>query len=523
MAKRGQMRHVSRRAAIYARFSSHNQRDESIEIQVENCRAYCEANGLEVVQVYSDYAQTGRDTNRAGYQRMLKDADRHLFDFVVIYKVTRIMRNRDEMALLRMQLARDRVEILYAGETIADGSSGVLQLGMLEVLAEWESAILAERVRDGIRKNAERCMANGHKLFGWDIGPDGLYVINEREAEALRECRRIIMCGGSVADAVRFMEPYRSKRGRPITQQALTVMLTRPQNYGTYQYAGVVVEGGMPALWSRLEQERLEDMMASGTKPRRGTDQASFVLTGKLCHEHGDGTLHGMRGTSGTGRRKVTYWYYQCRDCRRTLPKQEAEHAVADAVRELLAVPETRERIADMVCDEEVWADDGPSQSEVIAAELADISRAFDNIWKAIEAGIAPPGGKERVDALKERQALLERELREAKAIEGMRLERDRVLKWLEDAAEHSDDQLIGLFVSRVVWREDGTFHVACLFDEIEPPSPKEEAERFGYESNGRAGLNQLETCRLRFYVVRHGFVVVTTAPRRTRRGGCTA
>lgn len=34
-------------AAIYARFSSHNQRDESIEIQLENCRAYCEENGLE--------------------------------------------------------------------------------------------------------------------------------------------------------------------------------------------------------------------------------------------------------------------------------------------------------------------------------------------------------------------------------------------------------------------------------------------------------------------------------------------
>ena len=58
------------RAVIYARFSSHNQRDESIEIQVENCRAYCEQNGLEVVQEYCDYAQTGRDTNRAGFQRM---------------------------------------------------------------------------------------------------------------------------------------------------------------------------------------------------------------------------------------------------------------------------------------------------------------------------------------------------------------------------------------------------------------------------------------------------------------------
>lgn len=53
------------RAAIYARFSSHNQRGESIEIQVEKSRAYCQANGLRVVATYCDFAQTGTNTDRA--------------------------------------------------------------------------------------------------------------------------------------------------------------------------------------------------------------------------------------------------------------------------------------------------------------------------------------------------------------------------------------------------------------------------------------------------------------------------
>lgn len=56
---------VKNRAAIYARFSSHNQRSESIEIQVENSRAYCEREGLQVVREYCDYAQTGRNIDRA--------------------------------------------------------------------------------------------------------------------------------------------------------------------------------------------------------------------------------------------------------------------------------------------------------------------------------------------------------------------------------------------------------------------------------------------------------------------------
>ena len=111
------------RAAIYARFSSHNQRDESIEIQVDKSREFCSESGLTVVRIYSDYAKTGRNSDRTEFQQMLKDAQKGLFDYVVIYKVTRIMRNRDEMALARIMLHKAGVEILYAGETLGEGST----------------------------------------------------------------------------------------------------------------------------------------------------------------------------------------------------------------------------------------------------------------------------------------------------------------------------------------------------------------------------------------------------------------
>ena len=71
------------------------------------------------------------------------------------------MRNRDEMALARIMLRKAGVEILYAGEEIASGSSGVLQLGMLEVLAEWESAIDSERIRDESRRTPLGALLTG--------------------------------------------------------------------------------------------------------------------------------------------------------------------------------------------------------------------------------------------------------------------------------------------------------------------------------------------------------------------------
>lgn len=115
-----------KRAALYARFSSHNQRSESIEIQHDANFAFCAIKDLDVVAVFSDEAKTGRNTRRDDFQRMLAMAREGLLDYVVIYKVTRIMRNRDEMAMLRVELRKYGVEILYSGEDIGKGADGIL-------------------------------------------------------------------------------------------------------------------------------------------------------------------------------------------------------------------------------------------------------------------------------------------------------------------------------------------------------------------------------------------------------------
>ena len=455
------------RAAIYARFSSHNQRGESIEIQVEKSRAYCSENDLRVVATYCDFAQTGTNTDRAEFQRMMADAKRGLFDFVVIYKVTRIMRNRDEMAMARIMLRRCRVEILYAGEDISDGSAGVLQLGMLEVLAEYESALDGERIRDGIQKNAERCMANGCVRYGWDI-VDGRYVVNEEEAAAIRLGVRMVLSGKSVADVVRAWEPYRTKRGGKWRFQTVRRILMRRENGGEYRYAGVVVPGGMPAIVPMDDEERVIRMLEDSHRPRAKTEAWDFPLTGKL-YDGRDGGL--MTGTSGTGKSGRPYHYYRCRSCGRTVRRDAVEKRVADAVREALGSADSRERIARMLADaEEERADEKPL-SETIKGELAKIETAFSNIWAAIESGIAPPGGKERIDALKQRQALLKDELRTAEALEAARLDYDRALFWLEGmaAAEVDDAQLLRTFVARVVLGgpdDDDGLRVAFTFDD---------------------------------------------------------
>lgn len=423
------------RAAIYARFSSHNQRSESIEIQVENSTRYCQENGLDVVRIYTDYAKTGRNTDRAEFQRMMDDARLGLFDFVVIYKVTRIMRNRDEMALARIMLRKAGVEILYAGEEIASGSSGVLQLGMLEVLAEWESAIDSERIRDGIQKNAQRCMANGRTLYGWDI-VEGRYRVNDREAAWLRKMKNKLFSGATMAEVVRSVDAMRTRQGKKVNQDTATKLLLRPQNGGTYCYAGVVVEDGMPALWPKHEQDMIVSMLKSRHKPHRRVDSAEeWPLSGKLWCACCDGTLSGTSGTSATGK---TYAYYKCNKCGRTFRRDILEEAIVDVVCEAVKRREIRENIvAGMAAWNSDNAEEAPLESERIKKEIRRIDIAFERIWQAIEAGIAPPGGKDRVQELTQRKNELEAEYQIAKANENIEPDYEDLRLWLDEIAQN--------------------------------------------------------------------------------------
>ena len=64
--------HMSEKAVIYARYSSSNQREESIIGQIRDCRSYAEKLGFEVIKEYTDEARTGTTDRRPGFQQMIK-------------------------------------------------------------------------------------------------------------------------------------------------------------------------------------------------------------------------------------------------------------------------------------------------------------------------------------------------------------------------------------------------------------------------------------------------------------------
>lgn len=93
-------------AVIYARYSSDNQREESIEGQIRECTAYAERNGITVVRHYIDRALSAKTDNRPDFQQMIRDSNKKLFEIVLVWKFDRFARNRFDSANYKMILKR---------------------------------------------------------------------------------------------------------------------------------------------------------------------------------------------------------------------------------------------------------------------------------------------------------------------------------------------------------------------------------------------------------------------------------
>ena len=94
---------VSELAVVYARYSSHSQGEQSIEGQLSNARDYAAAHGYTIVHEYVDRAKSGRTDNRAEFQQMLKDTAKRQFSVIILWKVDRFGRNREEIAINKMK------------------------------------------------------------------------------------------------------------------------------------------------------------------------------------------------------------------------------------------------------------------------------------------------------------------------------------------------------------------------------------------------------------------------------------
>ena len=133
------------RAVIYARYSSDNQRDASIEDQVELCRRYIERHGWALVNVHADRALSGASRFRAAYQELLREVEARACDLVVCEALDRLGRKLSDVSALH-----DRLEFLGIElHAVNLGRVTTMHVGLLGTMAQLYLSDLKDKTKRG--------------------------------------------------------------------------------------------------------------------------------------------------------------------------------------------------------------------------------------------------------------------------------------------------------------------------------------------------------------------------------------
>ncbi len=475
------------RGVIYARYSSDNQREESIEGQLRENTAFAEKHGIQIVNTYIDRAFSAKTDNRPEFQRMIKESSKKHFDVVIVWKLDRFSRNRFDSAKYKALLRMNGVKVVSATESISEGAEGIILESVLEGMAEYYSADLAEKVTRGMTENALKHMYNGGVCpYGYCVDANQQYAIDPSRAPLVLEIFSRYAGGDSITEILEDLDArgIRTNKGNRFNKSSIARMFANRKYIGEYRFKDVVIPNAIPPI---VPQELFDRVQVRMEKNKHATSKSkapeTYLLTTKLyC-----GTCKSMMvGDSANKPNGVIYRYYKCaaakrHECnRKAIRKDYIEDQVLNGILRVLHDEILLGKMADAVI---ALLGEGSSMLPALQAQLRETCSAIDNILRAIEQGVFTRTTKDR---LRELEAT-EDALREAIAEEEAKLpkiDRDMILMTLHKFRDldiritKNKERLIDGFV-KAIFVYDDRFEVFTTYtDESFSIPTQEELDR---------------------------------------------
>lgn len=302
----------TKNAVIYARFSSHSQTEQSIEGQLRVCHEFAKRKGITVVGEYIDRALTGRSDDRPDFQRMISDAKKKAFQYVIVYKLDRFARNRYDSAIYKHKLKQCGVRVLSAMENIGDNPESIILEAVLEASAEYYSVDLSQKIKRGRKESALKGKFIGGSIpIGYKT-IDGALVIDEDKAPIIKYAFEEYAKGTPKKVIIDELNArgLRNQAGKPYGCTAFQRALRSEKYIGILEQCGIRIEGGCPALIDKETFDKVQSRLdANARQGGKNKSSIEYLLTGKLFCGHCGSP---MQGVSGTGKSGNKWYYYQC-------------------------------------------------------------------------------------------------------------------------------------------------------------------------------------------------------------------
>lgn len=431
-------------AVAYYRYSpGGRQGEQSIEGQAAEAHRWASDHNVQILKEYADRRISGRSDDRAEFQLMLKELEKIRPTYLILWKLDRFGRNREEIAFNKHKCKKAGTRLVYVAESIPDTPEGVILESVMEGMAEYYSLQLSSNIRRGQRIAASKCLAlGGAGIMGYRTGPDKRYELDPEKAPVVREIFQRYVAGESQTEIVDWLNAsgHRTSHKAPFTYNSLRTLLKNEKYTGIYIWKDEVrVEGGMPAIIDHETWEKAQQMMVKNkAAPARRDVKVDFLLTGKLFCGHCGGPMSGISGTSQNG---DTHYYYTCSSRRRKLEPNNCkkknirrdwiETVVIRHISYLLGKDDMLERLADKCYAVYKEENDDTSYVDSLNAQLKEVQAALNNLLKAIEMGIFSPTTASRMNELEEQKRQLEDEIKLSKADNSLKITRDHILYFL--------------------------------------------------------------------------------------------
>ncbi len=436
-----------KRFAIYARYSSDNQKETSIDDQISECSKWVKAQCGEVTNIYKDRAVSGAHfNNRPDLQKLLYDAERNAFDGVVAEDLSRFSRDQEHSAGFFKRLKFYGVGMY----TISDNEVTALHIGLKGTVNQIYLSDLADKTRRGQKGAVERGKIPGGISYGYDKAKvydergemiPGYRVINEEQANVIRRIFEEYLLGKSAKAIASALNEDGIPSPRGGQWMASTVNGNPARQNGilcNMLYTGKVVYNRQKFIKNPDTGKRkailnpIEDWVINEIEELRIIDQATWDKVQSLKHAIAGKPkpqqvrkrhlLSGLIKCSECGGSYTVYssGRYACSHRRergtctndRTIKIQDLENRILNALESKMLTDEMLQEFSKGY--EDGLKDMRRHQNQRLQAaqkELREAEKQIDSIIKAIMDGLYSSTMKETLPPLENKKVLLLKEI----------------------------------------------------------------------------------------------------------------
>lgn len=418
-----------KRVALYARFSSDNQRSESIDAQIRAMKKYCQIKRYQIVEIYMDEAKSATTDKRPAFQQMIEESNEGKFDIVLVHKLDRFARNRYDSAIYKTKLKKNKVKVYSALENIDDSPESVMLEALLEGMSEYYSKNLAREVMKGMTENALQCKHTGGKPpIGYDLDKNKKLIINEQEAKAVKLIFKLYNQGYGYGKIITELNRlgYKNKRGKIFKRNSLYDILINEKYTGVFIYNKVEskdalerrnnhlykkddkvirVEGGCPKIIDKKDFTKANERMIKNKLSTGAYDSKEFYLisTKIRCGICGRKMVGDLRYS---GRNKSRYVTYRCQTHRIECKNKEVNKDYLDdyIVKLLKRYIFNKQACKKNICKINQYVKSQKDNAENICKELKlqyeEVMSKIENLTKFIEKGVITDEIIKRIETL---------------------------------------------------------------------------------------------------------------------------